>query len=210
MGVMMSVEPFPDWLRPPVSGWTAEDLDRLPGLPPHTELLDGSLIFASRRTRFHFRTLRSLENGLLAVIPPGWDVWREFSVVLGERNRPEPDLAVAPLAAGISHKDTWIKAEDVLLVVEVVSEESQERDREVKPRKYAAAGIRYFWRVESNDGSPVVYTYERDPATNSYVPTGIFHDRLTVEHPFPLDVALTTRSTRPDSGQEMSSPGTPE
>ncbi|GAB2747147.1 Uma2 family endonuclease [Kitasatospora kifunensis] len=187
----MSVAPFPDWLRPPAGGWTAEDLDRLPDLPPHTELIDGSLIFVSTQTVFHFRTLRLLEHALLAVIPAGWDVWREFSVVLGKRNRPEPDLAVAPLSAETGPKDTWIKAEDVLLAVEVVSEESQERDREVKPRKYAAAGIRYFWRVESNEGSPVVYTYERDPATNSYVPTGIFHDRLTIEHPFPMDVKLS-------------------
>ncbi|CAM5583904.1 hypothetical protein SFUMM280S_00712 [Streptomyces fumanus] len=26
------------WPRPPEGGWTADDLDRLPNLPPHTEL----------------------------------------------------------------------------------------------------------------------------------------------------------------------------
>ncbi|MDH6145370.1 Uma2 family endonuclease [Kitasatospora sp. GP30] len=207
MGVMMSVEPFPEWLRPPVGGWTAEDLDRLPDLPPHTELIDGNLVFRSPQSRFHYWTVRLLENALMAVIPPGWDVSREFSVVLGKRNRPEPDLMVAPLPPDAAAEETWLSPGDVLLAVEVVSPESKERDRVIKPRKYAAAGIRYFWRVESDEGRPVVYTYELDPATNSYATTGIFHDRLKVDHPFPLDIAL---AIRPNSGPEMSSPGTPE
>lgn len=28
----MTIEPYPDWLRPPAEGYTAEDLDRLPDL----------------------------------------------------------------------------------------------------------------------------------------------------------------------------------
>lgn len=30
---------------PPPQGWVAEDLDQLPDLPRHTELIDGSLVF---------------------------------------------------------------------------------------------------------------------------------------------------------------------
>lgn len=191
MGDNRSAEPFPDWLRPPVEGWTSEDLDRLPELPRHTQLLDGMLIFPAPQTRFHMITLRALEDGLLAAIPAEWDVLREFSVVLGRQNRPSPDLAVARRSAITGPDQTWLRAEDVLVAVEVVSEESVERDRHTKHRKYAAAGIRYLWRVECDDGSPVVHTYERDPATNSYVPTGIFHDRLTIDHPFPLDIKLS-------------------
>lgn len=54
---------MPDWLRPPPGGFTADDLDRLRDLPPHTELIDGSLVFASRQTRFHLLAMRILENG---------------------------------------------------------------------------------------------------------------------------------------------------
>ncbi|PYC78424.1 hypothetical protein C7C46_16130 [Streptomyces tateyamensis] len=186
----MSAAPFPDWLRPPVGGWTADDLDRLPDLPPHTELIDGNLVFVSPQANFHFRTLRILENGLLAAIPADWDVWREFSIVLDRKNRPEPDLALAPKAADTGPRQTWLRAEDVLLAVEVVSEESELRDREIKPRKYASAGVRYYWRVESDEGRPVVYAYELDPAEESYFLTGIFHDRLKLSHPFPLDIPL--------------------
>ncbi|MFJ2782291.1 Uma2 family endonuclease [Kitasatospora sp. NPDC087315] len=206
----MSVAPYPDWLRPPVGGYTAEDLDRLPDLPPHTELLDGSLIFVSPRTKFHMRMLRALERALEDAAPDGWEVWREMTVKLNKRNRPEPDLLVVDERSDTGLKQTFCLGEDVLLAVEVVSEEFQARDREIKPRKYAAAGIRYFWRVESAEGRPVVYTYERDPATRAYVPTGIFHDRLVTEYPFPVDIVLPGSASRPDSGHRMSASGTPE
>lgn len=37
----------PNWPTPPTGGWTADDLDRIPNLPPHTELIDASLVFAA-------------------------------------------------------------------------------------------------------------------------------------------------------------------
>ncbi|MER7582968.1 Uma2 family endonuclease [Kitasatospora sp. NPDC097691] len=188
----MSIEPYPDWLRPPVGGYTADDLDRLPDLPPHTELLDGSLIFVSPQTRFHMRTLRRLEQALEAAVPDGWEVCREMGVKLNRRNRPEPDLMVVDERGDTGPRQTFSVVEDVLLAVEVVSEESQDRDRQVKPRKYAAAGIAHFWRIESDDeGRPIVHVYELDPATGTYGLTGIHHKQLKLERPFPVDIDLT-------------------
>jgi Uma2 family endonuclease len=80
--------------------------------------------------------------------------------------------------------------------VEVVSEDSEDRDREVKPRKYAQAGIPHYWRVEENQGLPVVYAYEIDPATQAYGLTGIFHDKLELTVPFPVDIDLTALGRR--------------
>ncbi|MFJ8628186.1 Uma2 family endonuclease [Kitasatospora sp. NPDC093550] len=194
----MSIEQYPDWLRPPVGGYTAEDLDRLPDLPPHTELIDGSLIFVSPQTIFHMSTLRVLEWALVAAVPPGWAAWREMTVTLNRRNRLEPDLLVVDKRANAGPKGrkvTSCQPEDVLLAVEVVSEESQERDRDTKPRKYAAAGIAHFWRVEDDDeGRPVVYVYELDPATRAYGLTGIYHKQLKVDRPFPIEIDLTDPS----------------
>ncbi|MBT2406659.1 Uma2 family endonuclease [Streptomyces sp. ISL-87] len=73
----------------------------------------------------------------------------------------------------------------------VVSPESVERDRETKPVTYARAKIPHFWRVDNKEGRAVVYVYELDPATKAYVATGIFHDRLKVSVPFPIDLDLT-------------------
>jgi Uma2 family endonuclease len=187
---MMSAEPFPDWLRPPAEGWTAEDLDRLPNLPPHTELIDGSLIFVSPQTIFHAWVMRLLVNGLRAAAPDGWEVWQDFTLVLGRRNRPEPDVVVTRAEARTSLRQTSFKPEDVLVAVEIVSPESVDRDREVKPRKYAAAGIRHYWRVENENDHAVVYSYELDPATAAYGLPQIHHDRIKLDHPFPVDIAI--------------------
>ncbi|MEV8229588.1 Uma2 family endonuclease [Streptomyces sp. NPDC079167] len=177
---------------PPPQGWVAEDLDRLPDLPRHTELIDGGLIFMSPQTRFHMRTMRLLENSLLDQAPDELDVFREFSVKLDSRNRPEPDVLVVSSDADTGPKETCLRPEDVLLAVEVVSEESAVRDRDVKPRKYAAAGVLHFWRVEQGaDGLPVVYVYELDPTLRAYTATGIYHNTLKVDVPFSFDIDLT-------------------
>ncbi|WP_367321209.1 Uma2 family endonuclease [Streptomyces sp. HUAS ZL42] len=192
-------EPAYRWPIPPPEGWTADDLDRIPGLPPHTELIDGSLVFMSPQTRFHSRTMRLLDNALLEQAPDHLDVDREMTIKLDEKNRPEPDLVVFPADAVTGPDQTWYKPEDIILAVEVVSADSRERDRDIKPRKYAAAGVPHFWRVEQDDdkGLPVVYVYELDPATKSYGLTGIFHDRLKVSVPFDIEIDLTAVNRRP-------------
>jgi len=187
----LSAEPLPDWFMPPSGGWTADDLDRLPPeAPQHIELIDGALIVVSPHRSFHSRVMLRLGSALDLAAPEGIGVEIEMAVKLGQRQRPEPDI----LAFRTSDRDndrTFYLPEEVLLVVEIVSEESAERDRETKPLKYAKAEIPHFWRVEEDDsGFPVVYVYELDPATGQYVPTTIAHDRLTVSVPFDIDVDL--------------------
>ncbi|PJE96434.1 hypothetical protein CUT44_18190 [Streptomyces carminius] len=192
----MSVEPEYAWPRPPAGGYTADDLDRLPDLPPHTELIDGSLVFVSPQTKFHMRAMRVLEHNLLLAAPPELEVVREMTVTLGERDRPEPDVMVTRSDADTGPRQTSYRPEDVVLAVEVVSEDSRARDRETKPRKYAAAGIPHFWRMEEDGGRPVVYVFELEPATRTYAVTGIHHDRLKVTVPFELDIDLTAVARR--------------
>ncbi|MFJ8788157.1 Uma2 family endonuclease [Streptomyces sp. NPDC102462] len=187
------------WPIPPAEGWTADDLDRIPDLPPHTELIDGSLVFMSPQTAFHARCMRLLENRLLEQAPARLDVLREMTIKLDQKNRPEPDIVVFPIEANTGPGQTWYDPADIILAVEVVSPDSRERDREVKPRKYAQAGVRHFWRVEQDDdkGFPVVYVYELDPATNSYALSGIYHDRLKLTVPFDIEIDLTAIDRRP-------------
>ncbi|MFE3224770.1 Uma2 family endonuclease [Nocardia sp. NPDC059228] len=187
----MTVEPFPQWLRPPPGGFVAEDLDRLPDLPPHTELIDGSLVFASPQAQFHALAVSMLEMALRRVAPATVRIRREMTVTLDHNQRPEPDvIAVRADRAGGPELTTY-QADDVVLAVEVVSPESRSRDRERKPQLYSKAGISHFWRVENVDGRPVVYVYELDPATSTYALTGIHHDRLQLTVPFEMDIDLT-------------------
>ncbi|MEU6587136.1 Uma2 family endonuclease [Nocardia sp. NPDC046763] len=174
----MTVEPFPQWLRPPPGGFVAVDLDRLPDLPPHTELIDGSLVFASPQAKFHRLANILLDAGLRRHVPADMRVRGEMTVTLDRDQRPEPDVIVVRADRDGDHGLTGYQADDVVLVVEIVSPESRTRDRERKPQLYARAGISHFWRVENVDGRPVVYVYELDPATNprstdGLVPVGV-------------------------------------
>ena len=190
MGALMTVEPQVTWPTPPADGWVAEDLDRLPNLPPHTELLDGSLTFMSAQSTFHYCVIELLSHGLRAAKPSDLALIREMTVTLNRRNRPEPDLMVVPRAAISGLEQTDFKPSDVLLAIDVVSAESEERDREVKPRKYADAGFAHFWRVENEEGEPAVHVFELDTAIGAYAPMGIHRKRLALDLPFPVDIDL--------------------
>ncbi|KWT61274.1 hypothetical protein ADL21_14080 [Streptomyces albus subsp. albus] len=94
-------------------------------------------------------------------------------------------------------QQTHLAPQDVTLAVEIVSEDTADRDREAKPRMYAAHGVRHFWRVEEgSEGLPVVYVHELDPATRAYVLTGIHHNRLKLAEPFAIDIDLTAIDRR--------------
>ncbi|MEU1486672.1 Uma2 family endonuclease [Streptomyces sp. NPDC005752] len=188
--------PEPRWAVPPVGGWTADDLDTLPNLPPHTELIDGSLVFVSPQTVFHERAIDYLKWQLQSVAPLGLEVFREFTIDIDFQNRPEPDVVVVHADAVESLRQTRFPANSVLLAIEVVSDESVTRDRETKPVKYARARIPHFWRVENQDGRAVAYVFELEPATGAYTSTGIFHDRMKVSTPFPVDLDLNAIVTR--------------
>ncbi|MFF4651085.1 Uma2 family endonuclease [Streptomyces sp. NPDC001380] len=181
---------LPDWMRPPrAEGWLAEDLDHLPEAPRHTELIDGALVFMMAPQRlWHSRVVTALCNALDSRAPEGVQVDREVTVRLDSRNRPEPDIVAT--TGAVRPEQTWFEPADVLLVVEVVSPESAHRDRTVKLRKYAEAGIPHYWRVEEEGTAPVVHVYELDPPTRTYVPTGVFRDRLEPKVPFPVAVDL--------------------
>ncbi len=185
----MSAEPVPEWMYPPPGGWTADDMDHLPPSAPHFELIDGSLIMMSPQTDFHSVVMRRLANAIEGSAPDRLQVRLEMTIRLGKRQRPEPDIVVAD--APLQATRTSYQPHEVLLAVEIVSAESEDRDRETKPIKYAQAGIRHFWRVENEKDQPVIHTYELDDAIGTYVSTGVHRDRLKVSDPFPMDIDLT-------------------
>lgn len=185
--------PLRDWFLPPPGGWTADDLDHLPPeAPRHVELIDGALVVMSPQTRFHSRVMRRIADALERTVPDGLSVDTRMTVRLGRRQRPEPDVVVYrefgnPVEAG---RRTCYLPDEVVLVVEIVSAESEDRDRDTKPRKYARAGIRHFWRVEEEGGESVIHVFELEDATGTYVPITIARDRLKLDAPFPMDIEV--------------------
>lgn len=180
------------WPVPPENGYTMDEFFTL-DLPPHTELIDGSLVFVSPQRKFHTLAMYLLEQGLRIHVPGDLRVRREMAVVLGKRNAPEPDLVVVTAEADGDQRQTRYQAADILLAVEVASPDSEDRDRDTTPHKYAAAGIPHFWRVEMSgeQDRPVVWTYEYDAVTKTYASTGVHRDRLKLSVPYDIDIDLT-------------------
>src|ERR1051326_7593291 len=184
---------WPSWIVPPVDGFTSADLDRLPGLPPHTELLNGSLVFGSPQGAWHSLVMFFLRSVLRAAAPEGWRVTHEMTAWLDNKNRPEPDvIVVAESATRPDKTETFYRPEDIALAIEIVSPESIERDHEVKPPKYARAGIQNLWLVERDGEGAVVYVYALDPLSGEYSLTGKCRDRLKVSVPFDIDIDFGT------------------
>lgn len=195
-------EPEPEqgcrWPVPPQDGYTVDDLFTLPGLPPHTELIDGSLVFVSPQRDFHSTMIDLLVAGLRRTVPGPLKVRREMTVVLDPRNAPEPDVSLVRAEAVTGMEQTRFAAADVLLAIEVVSPDSEARDRDTKPHKYAAAGIPHFWLVEMTDANqhPVVRVYELDPLSKTYALTGIHHDRIKISVPYDIDVDISVEALK--------------
>ncbi len=193
----MDADALPDWVFPPPGGFTADDFLRM-NTPRHTELIDGSLVFVSPQEKWHTRVVQMLAHELDRQTPAGLRADREMTVRLAKRQVPEPDvLVINEEAYDRVEPSTYYGPEDVVLVVEAVSPESVDRDRDTKPRKYAAAGIRHFWRLENEDGKTTAYVYELDPATRAYALNGIHHGVLKVTVPFDIEIDLTAVGRRP-------------
>ncbi|MEW1545266.1 Uma2 family endonuclease [Streptomyces tsukubensis] len=177
---------------PRPGGWTSDDLDRLPGLPPHTELIDGTLVVRSAQTFRHMAAVGRLERALVAQAPPDLSVVREMTILLGPRDRPEPDLAVVPGTAWTGNDQTSYPGTAVLLAVEVTLPDSEQRDREVKPLLYARAGIAHYWRVETGPDTLTVHVHELDTGTGRYRRTDVQRGGLAVCRPFRVSADLAS------------------
>ena len=120
------------------------------------ELLGG--IPVKKMTRYPPHNIAVIKLGqALRAIPAGdWFVMEEKPIVAGRFWRPEPDLAVVrgPLDR---YLQTDPEAADVALVIEV-SHSTYAKDRGIKWRQYAAAGLSRYWIVNVDAGQSEVYT----------------------------------------------------
>ncbi|GAB3905974.1 hypothetical protein GCM10027612_76450 [Microbispora bryophytorum subsp. camponoti] len=126
-----------------------------------------------------------LRTALNAQVPGDLVAVSRMDVLLGPDRRARPDVSLVDDLAASDDGRTCYLAEEVRLVIEVVSPDSAASDRDLRPRHYAAAGIPHFWRVESTDFRPFVYSFELDADGAGYQVTGVHHTRLTVDSPSP-------------------------
>ena len=105
-----------------------------------------------------------------------------------------PDVLVTTFEAA-RRRSGGFTADEVVLVVEIVSPGSQSMDRVLKPALYAKAGIPHFWLIET-DGDITVHTYRLDVDAKVYEPSGSFTDVIDTDGPWRLEIPVAALRPR--------------
>jgi len=119
------------------------------------ELLEGLLVQKMSKNRPHVVALAELLQQINVFLPSGWFTQTQDPITL-EDGEPEPDLAVVRGSAR-DYREGHPRPADVGLVVEV-SDPTLDRDRGIKLRSYARAGLPAYWIVNLVDRCVEVYT----------------------------------------------------
>jgi Uma2 family endonuclease len=119
------------------------------------ELLEGWLVFKMPKNPPHRVTTRLVRTALENILPRGWYVDSQEPITLSN-SEPEPDIVVVR-GDTRQYLDRHPAAEDIALIVEV-SDTTLQRDRTVKKRIYARAGIAIYWIVNLVEEQVEVYS----------------------------------------------------
>ncbi|GAB3448388.1 Uma2 family endonuclease [Actinophytocola sediminis] len=174
---------------PPPDGFTVDQYVKMKLDYRWTELLDGRIVVNPSPRPWHGLLVRRLANALEDSAPAEFVVLTEQDVMLNDNTAPAPDIVVVR-AESFDLDRVAQPASEVVLAVEVWSPGNRLEERALKPKRYAAAGVPFFWSIERRDGAPFVITYRLDGASGDYVQTGEHADTLTTDTPWNVRIAL--------------------
>lgn len=141
----------PNTLPPVSTRMTADEFYRLPQDGRRYELIEGEVEVAPSPNEKHQRVTLALAARIYVYLeanPIGRVYTAPFDVELDEGNVYQPDvLVVLEGGAGTITAKRVVGAPD--LAVEVLSRGTALRDRNVKLRRYAAAGVREVWLADA-------------------------------------------------------------
>lgn len=126
------------------------------------ELLEGVIVAMTPQSVPHARRIEWLTRHLVRSLGDEYAVRPQLPLTLGNRNEPEPDLAV--VRAESTSEDRHPPG--AVLVIEVAGE-SLRRDRRVKAAVYARAGIPEYWIVNL-EARAVEVLSDPETATGAY------------------------------------------
>lgn len=106
------------------------------------ELVEGILLEKMPKKPPHRLTAEEIRAALAAVLPAGWHILTQEPITLTD-SEPEPDVVVAR-GANRDYPDRHPGPGDIAMVIEV-SDSTLGRDRGIKQRVYARAGIPVYW-----------------------------------------------------------------
>lgn len=134
----------------------------------HVELLEGVIVAMSPQKEPHAYCISWLNRLLVRRLGDEYVVRPQMPIALGQRNEPEPDVAVVRADAGSRTR----RPTNAILVVEVAGD-SLRRDRRIKSAVYARAAIPEYWIV--NLEAEVVEVFADPDAT-----AGVYRRTRTV------------------------------
>ena len=111
------------------------------------ELLEGVIVEMSPQGNRHAGVIMELNEVLVPALLGRARVRVQLPLTVGKRSRPEPDVAVVPPGRYLDAHPA-----QAYLVIEV-AETSLRKDRLLKPRIYAAAGVPECWVIDVNDNT---------------------------------------------------------
>jgi Uma2 family endonuclease len=119
------------------------------------ELLEGWLIYKMPKNPPHRVTTKLTLKALETIVPQGWYIDTQESITL-EDSEPEPDVVIVR-GDTRDYLDRHPGASDIALIIEV-ADSTLERDRTIKQRLYARAGIPIYWIINLPEQQIEVYT----------------------------------------------------
>ncbi|XZN93400.1 MAG: Uma2 family endonuclease [Microcoleus sp.] len=119
------------------------------------ELLEGLLVFKMAKNPPHRLATGLTRTALENILPPGWYVDSQEPITL-QNSEPEPDIAVIR-GDRRQYPDRHPGPEDIAMIVEI-SDSTLQRDRTIKKRIYARAGIPFYWIVNLAESQVEVYS----------------------------------------------------
>lgn len=123
---------------------TVDDLESFPN-DLRYELHEGNLYIISPAIFWHSVVGRRIANALEAA---GMVVGTDVGIKFKKNDTRAPDVGVFKSEPDITK--AYFPPSDFMIVVEIVSESSEDQDRILKPLHYAKAGIPEYWRVEKD------------------------------------------------------------
>jgi Uma2 family endonuclease len=114
------------------------------GQDERVELLEGLIVSMSPQHGPHAWAVEQLNRVLVRTLSDEFRVRPQLPLSLGDRNEPEPDLAVVRAV----DRNPDQHPNSALLVIEVSGPDSLARDRGVKAPLYARFGIPEYWLVK--------------------------------------------------------------
>ncbi|WP_199037021.1 Uma2 family endonuclease [Glycomyces salinus] len=158
------------------------------------ELLRGEVILSPTPADIHNHICSRLGLMLAQVaLENDWDVTNTQTIVLPKTEEGVvPDLIVIPSESMLT--GDWQKEpDDLLLVAEITSSSSRDRDLEVKLASYAAAGIPMYLLVDlfDHDGSVTLHSQPNEQDGYLERTTVLFGGKLHLPQPFDMDIDTT-------------------